>query len=148
MQILPPVAFDEPTVTRHDDTRVRDAIEAWGLAVLLDLHGMGWPRVATIGRLMEEGPTGAAIRPAPGPRTLRVRVHGWYWCVERVLAGLGPGHRLIASAEAGLLNGKIRPNAGMAERAAVLGVSRHAYRKHLRVLRRHVRWELDRRPWW
>ncbi len=131
-------------MTRHDDTRIRDAIEAWGLPVLLDMHGLGWPRISTMGRVLEEGPIGAAIRPAPGSRTLRVRVHGHYWAVERVLAGLGHRHRLIASVEAGLLNGRIRPNACLAERAQALGISRHAYRQGLRALRRHVGWELDR----
>ena len=73
-------------MSRHADTRVRDAIEAWGLTVLLDLHGLGWPRVSTVGRIVDEWLVGAAIRPAPGPRVPRIYLPRQYWAVQRVLS--------------------------------------------------------------
>ncbi|MEN8764136.1 MAG: hypothetical protein ABF290_17125 [Thiogranum sp.] len=71
-----------------------------------------------------------------------------YWAVERVLASLGPCHRIVGYAEAGLLNGRIPPRAGLGERAALLGFSRWKYRRHLKLLRQRLRWELDRRSGW
>ncbi len=125
---------------------ISTVLDTWAAAVVSGRPSAeDWPSLFPMGRIIEEGLTGAAIRPPYGSRPLRPTLPPSYYVVERILAGLKPRSRLVIGAEHGLLNGRVPPRSTQAQRAAIIGLSKRQYRSRLVEVRGRVRAELDRK---